>query len=404
MNDVKSVERSAPVRVAAGSPVVLLMLIGILIIGAALRFVGLNWDDGHLLHPDARFLAGVTSSMQPVTSLSEYFDTTTSTLNPNNVGFGFYVYGNFPIIVVRYVGEMFEKGGWQDYYVQGRIVSSISDLLTIIFIFLAGRHLWDERAGLIAAALYAVTALAIQLSHFYTVDTMTTLFVTSAFYFAVRLLDRHNWPDYLLFGLTLGLAMSSKVSIFPFAFVLILALLIRVWRQDLPLPETLPGEDAAAYDLWKRGTSPDGRNALIGLALAGIVTVLVFRVGQPYAFLPPNSDEPVDSEHLGTLMTVVSQVGNPIGFRPNSLWLDQMSEVRRQVSGYWAGLWVYGAGFHSSGPSGRSPVGTPDRCACCCLLHGSPCISPGRASHGSRQCATCCQSIHSWYCSAHGPP
>ena len=37
---------------------------------------------------------------------AEYFDTATSTLNPNNRGAGFYVYGNLPLTLVRVTYEM----------------------------------------------------------------------------------------------------------------------------------------------------------------------------------------------------------------------------------------------------------------------------------------------------------
>ena len=64
----------------------IIILIGILAIGAYVRFIGLDWDDNHHLHPDERFMTMVTSSVSSVDSLRDYFDTNTSSLNPNNRG------------------------------------------------------------------------------------------------------------------------------------------------------------------------------------------------------------------------------------------------------------------------------------------------------------------------------
>ena len=82
-----------------------LLLIGVLLIGGYFRFLGLNWDDNQHLHPDERFLTMVETSIQPVRSLGEYFDTANSSLNPHNRGYGFYVYGTLPLFVVCYMGE-----------------------------------------------------------------------------------------------------------------------------------------------------------------------------------------------------------------------------------------------------------------------------------------------------------
>ena len=82
-----------------------LALIAVLILAAYLRFTGLNWDEGTQLHPDERFLLMVEGALQLPSSLGEYFNTEVSKLNPHNVGHGFFVYGTFPIFIVRYVVE-----------------------------------------------------------------------------------------------------------------------------------------------------------------------------------------------------------------------------------------------------------------------------------------------------------
>ena len=60
------------------------------------------------------------------------------------------------------------------------------DLLCVLLVFFIGRRLYDARVGLVGALLLSLTVLNIQQSHFFTVDTSTTLFVTLALYLAVR--------------------------------------------------------------------------------------------------------------------------------------------------------------------------------------------------------------------------
>ncbi len=320
---------------------VVLLLFLILVAGAYLRLVGLDWDEGHLLHPDERFLSWVTSDMRSVDTVAEYFDTTRSTLNPNNVGHGFYAYGHFPIIVARYLGEWLGRVEMYSIYPLGRVLSAGADLLTLVLLFFVGSRLFDRRIGLLAAALYAAAAFPIQQSHFYTVDVFANLFVVGSFFFAARVMKRHSWLDYPFFGLMLGLGMASKASVFPMMLILMVALALRTSReiQGLPSGQELQHgasaeEDPGRSRRWWQ--TPAGRRimrSVIAFFVAGVVTLLVFRIAQPYAFLPAHSDQPIESDQLGPLMTLVSYAGDPIGMRPNPAWLAQMQEVRRLVSG-----------------------------------------------------------------------
>ena len=101
-----------------------LLLIGVLLIGAYFRLVGIDWGEYQYLHPDERFLVWVGSDITPVRcldasypleacppekkallGLGEYFDTVNSTLNPHNRGHKFYVYGTLPLFMARYAVE-----------------------------------------------------------------------------------------------------------------------------------------------------------------------------------------------------------------------------------------------------------------------------------------------------------
>ena len=160
-----------------------ILFIGILLIGAYFRFVGVSWDDVYHLHPDERFLTMVETGISPVHSLSEYFNTSTSSLNPNNRGYGYYVYGTLPLFFTRYIGEWIGQTGYNQINIVGRVLSGLFDLGTILFVYLICKRLYkNSRLGLLASLFLALSVLPIQLSHFFAVDTFTNFFVFAAIY------------------------------------------------------------------------------------------------------------------------------------------------------------------------------------------------------------------------------
>lgn len=271
-----------------------LILLAVLAIGAYLRFTGLDWDEGAHLHPDERFLTLVEGSLQPVGGLGEYFDTATSTLNPSNTGHPFFVYGTLPIFIVRYLGEWLDFTGYGEIYLLGRAASAFFDIISILLVYLIGRRLYRERVALLGAAFTALTVLLIQHAHFFVVDPFANTFILAGFYFAVRVLDEGRLTDYVFFGILLGMAVASKISSAPLAATVALAALARYLQVEEP-------------DRPKRRME-----GLQGLLAAAALSLVVFRLFQPYAFTGPGF----------------------LGIRLNPDWLSVMSEVRAQTSGH----------------------------------------------------------------------
>ena len=171
-------------------------LVAIVALAAALRLVNVNWDDGQHLHPDERFLTMVSTAIALPSGIAEYFDTATSPLNPYNRGHTSFVYGTLPLFIVRFLAELLESASYGEVNLLGRAVSAIFDLGTLVVAFLIARRLYGRRVGLLAALLLATTALHIQQSHFFTVDTFVTFFTTAALFFTLRALDRDALTDY----------------------------------------------------------------------------------------------------------------------------------------------------------------------------------------------------------------
>ena len=271
------------------------LIVLILLLAAYFRFTGINWDENYHLHPDERFLTMVESAISPVENFKEYFDTSSSSLNPNNRGYSFYVYGTFPIFLVRYVGEYLGQTGYDQIHLVGRVVSGVFDLGAIFLVFLIGKKLYrNSKLGLLAALFAAFSVLQIQLAHFFTVDNVANFFVYASIYVTVLLMMKERksptahdratatpsfWKDiflkdgnlalYAAFGIFYGLALASKVSVFALAGLLPLASFVNYSR--------LPKENRAA----------EVHLVLRNLILAGILAFFTFRVFQPYAFLGP---------------------------------------------------------------------------------------------------------------------
>ncbi len=336
MNETKTQKLIS--KLAASQTVRLIALIAVLALGAYLRFTGIHWDQDFHLHPDERFLTMVETSLTPASSLGEYFDTNTSPLNPHNVldangnqTYPLFVYGDLPIVVVRYVGEWFNMTGYGTIYILGRILSGIFDLGTVLVVFFIGKKFFDKFwPSWLAMLLYACSVLPIQISHYFIVDNFTTFFAMLAFLAAVTVLKREetlytlvrpsnlgqwlklNWPDmapYVSFGVMLGLAGASKINALAIALLLPLAVLLKDPKSFLR-PSSL---------IWTR--------RFHFMLAAAIISFITFRIFQPYAFQGPgflniglNKEWISDLQELSVLSSGISNYPPSMQWARRSVW------------------------------------------------------------------------------------
>lgn len=246
----------------------ILTLLLILIIAAIFRFTGINWDDNAHLHPDERFLTMVATSIDWPGSIPQYFDTDRSPLNPQNRGHSFYVYGTYPVYITKAVAGLLGKDTYNGITLTGRVLSGIADMITVLTVFLIGRYMAQRLfgkkdtaviAGLIASFCYASSVLAMQLSHFFTVDPYVTLFTTLALWQIIR------GKFGMVSGIITGMAIGAKVS-----------------AATILLPAV------AAYGTYWLRIRTKGNRAIVRYTVSGflflIATAMTVRIVYPYQF------------------------------------------------------------------------------------------------------------------------
>ena len=189
----------------------------IFFLGIALRLNNVNWDQNFHLHPDERFLTMVGNALRFPGNLIEYFDPDKSRLNPYNVGFKFYVYGVFPIILNKIVALIFDTDNYNDFTLQGRILSALFDAGVIILVYkiveiFERKYKFNKKIKIYAAFFYAMTVFSIQASHFFTTDTFLNFFAIFSLYFVLKFIFEKKFLFLTLSSALFAMAVASKIS------------------------------------------------------------------------------------------------------------------------------------------------------------------------------------------------
>jgi len=318
-----------------------LLLLLVLLLSGFLRLRGIHWDEDFHLHPDERFLTDVEIHIYPVGSLKEYFDTSISTLNPHNVGKTFFVYGTFPIFLVRYAAEWLNQTGYSQVHIVGRYLSAIFDMGVILLVYFIAKKLFQKPiVGLLSALFYGLATLPIQQAHYFTVDTFTNFFVTVALYLAIGIFTfknesaepnttNHSSKDlwlYILFGIVVGLAAASKINAVVCAVLLPLAVILRDYQE-------------------LKSSAQKRNQVLLNLIIAAFTCLVIFRIFQPYAFEGPGFFEvSLNTKWLDNLRELSVLSSGDINYPPSLQW------ARRPFWFAWQNLMQWGFGM---------PIGIP---------------------------------------------
>jgi hypothetical protein len=189
-------------------------LVVIILLGAWLRIQGLNWDQGYHLQPDERYISLVLTALGPPESWREYIDPNLSSLSPYIHGYGAYIYGQLPLTVLTYLSRWLGMEGYDRAYLLGRGISAMLDTLSIVLVYKLGKKLWNGKVGIIGAGFYAFSPLAIQYSHFMTMESWVTFIWLAVILILTRLPRRGaaGLAMTMAVGVLLGAAGAVKAS------------------------------------------------------------------------------------------------------------------------------------------------------------------------------------------------
>jgi len=277
------------------------ILLLILLLAAFFRLTGINWDRGQHLHPDERFLTMVETAIKIPQSFKDYLNPKISPMNPYNNGYGFFVYGTFPLNLTKIIGEISNYRDYSNIHFVGRILSALFDLGVVFLLYKIAAKIFNEKVGLLSAFLYSIMVLPIQLSHFFAVDTFLNFFLILSFYLLTLLITNHqSLITNSALGFSFGLAIACKISALYFAPIIGLGFLF-VFIKSLKEKKILL--------------------FFICSFLFAITSLLVFRFAQPQAFADGNFlNWKINPQFVGNLNELKSY-GNPDSwFPPGIQW------------------------------------------------------------------------------------
>ena len=212
------------------------LLVFLLVVGLGLRLYGIAWDQGNFFHPDERSIYMRVECMhrlltqtpgfedckrdEPfrdtvagIPSPVEFMQARKSPLNPHWFPLGTMII--YLLLGIKLLLAPVLTMSLQDLALAGRALSAVADTATIAMVYLLGKRLFNRGAGLLAATLLTFAVIHIQHSHFYRPEPLTNLFVVSAMWGMLRVVDLGRLRDSVILGVFVGLALATKVSALP---------------------------------------------------------------------------------------------------------------------------------------------------------------------------------------------
>lgn len=150
------------------------------------------------------------------------------------------------------------------FFLVGRVISALFAVSCVVFLYLLVRRRCGERVALWAAFFLSASPVFFINAHYMIADVPQLLWIILGFEFSLCALENGRTRDYLLAGLMIGLAASTKYTGGLVCVVLVLAHLTRSRREGRNLVRSLLA----------------GR-----LALAGLIALVVFVAWNPYFIL-----------------------------------------------------------------------------------------------------------------------
>ena len=214
-------------------------LIAILLFAAAIRFWGIDFGLPFLYNTD-----------EPNFVSRAFRILGTGDLNPHWFGHpgSFTIYSlAFVMGIYAFIGlafghfndlssiEMITRTDPGEFYLVGRILIFIFGITVIYLTYRLGQAFKNKNTGLLAGLIVAVSPLAVELSRLIRTDMQMVTFVLATLLFCIRISETSRLKHYVLSGLFLGLAVSTKYPAVIACLPIATAHFLFNHRQNKPL-------------------------------------------------------------------------------------------------------------------------------------------------------------------------
>ncbi|MDO8261007.1 MAG: glycosyltransferase family 39 protein [Candidatus Magasanikbacteria bacterium] len=244
-----------------------LLLTLILILALLLRLAAINHGFPVIRHPDEPAVIR--------TALGIRFDA-----NPGHFDWPhLFIYLNYFLYMgFAYLRDLVASMGWKPsisstlplvwndnliFYWLSRVFAAILGALTIFPIYLSGKSLFNPKVGLLCALTFTLIPFHVRHSHYALIDVPMIFFFSWGLYFCTKILQSRETKNYILAGLFIGFAASTKYNGALLSLVVPLAYLFRTLLQ--------------------RGEKIFNLKGIFNLVLSGIFAVLGFVAGTPFS-------------------------------------------------------------------------------------------------------------------------
>ena len=191
-----------------------LLVLGLLLLGAALRFVGIDFGLPLLVHPDEGKVLSTALGFGSGDLNPHFFRYPTLLMYMLFVLFGaYYALGR----ALGWFADSFEFAyryakDPSSVVMIARAASAAMGTATLGLVYLLGKRLGGRAAGIAALAWLAISYHHVADSHYATTDVACGLWCTACLFFAARWQDLRKRRDLLLLGITAGLAASTRYN------------------------------------------------------------------------------------------------------------------------------------------------------------------------------------------------
>ena len=186
------------------------IILGIILLGAVLRFYGLNWGTDHQTGHFHRFHIDEATLVES----AGLIDTDIYAIKSS--------YGKAPMYLLwagAHIAGLFtgiqpfdlsDNASTKFTHILGRVLSALLGTLLIYLVYQLGTATSGKWTGLLAAFFLAVCPGHIQQTHYYTLDPFITFWVMLALFLTLRL-PSSEWQLYFLYGTVCGLAAGTRL-------------------------------------------------------------------------------------------------------------------------------------------------------------------------------------------------